>query len=497
MRLEDLLERQRDNHIEGIKHRNIFINYAELYQRSLTVSKMLNKIIPFKSLNIAIFYPNSINYVIAYFAIQFINKVVVPLDVHAKKPEIYAEILFCEIDLILTDSKNMDCLVELLKDYSHKIIVFNIDTNSYCIVNSFKSYINKTDNMQNGDENDVAVMLSTSGTTSIPKRVMLTHRNIISNVESKIVSLGLTQNDKVLISIPMFTASCNSTQLLTHIYLGSSIVIMDLFFPKEFFKIVAKEKITNYTCVPSILIMILEYPYAPKYDYTSLKYILFSGSTISKEVYLKLVQKFPEIQFVNCYGQTECTARVTQLLSPNILKKINSVGNCVPGVSLYIAGENGEKLPPFTNGEVMVKGPGVMKGYYKRPTETKKIIMNGWVKTGDIGYMDEEGFLYLLGRIRNMIISGGKKIFPEEIERTLLKCDDVKEAYVYAQKHKILGEIPVAKVVLKNCKGNTNLKLFCKKYLANYKITHEIKIVNYIPKNLNNKIIRYIHTDCG
>lgn len=160
--------------------------------------------------------------------------------------------------------------------------------------------IKKSDTLSpNLSDDDVAIMLHTSGTTSNPKRVMLTHSNLINNIESNISSLNLTKNDHVLISMPMYFGYCNTAQFLTHIYLGASIIILDtMFLPKQFFQTVEQEKITNFTGVPSMLLMMLDYRYAYKYDYTSLKYVCFGGGKMPENKLKLLIEKYQSIGFV-------------------------------------------------------------------------------------------------------------------------------------------------------------------------------------------------------
>ena len=320
---------------------------------------------------------------------------------------------------------------------------------------------------------------------------MLTHRNLISNIESNIQSLKLTEEDKCLIAMPMYFGYCNTAQFLTHLYLGASIVILDgMFFPKTFFFTVQNEQITNFTGVPSMLLTLLKYRYTSKYDISSLRYICFGGGKMPEEQLKKLIQLFSSVGFVQTYGQTEASPRITALLPKDALRKIGSVGTPIPNVRVKVVDEMGNCLPANTIGEVVVQGKNVMKGYFKQEKITKDTIVDGWLHTGDLGYLDKEGYLYLTGRKKNIIISGGINIYPEEIEEVLMRHPNVCDVCVFAEKHSMLGEVPVAQIVLYDNNADLDLRTFCIKRLAMYKVPVKFELVENLEKTYNGKIKR-------
>lgn len=249
MLISDLLLKQKDNKKIAIKSYGVEITYKEWFDKSIFLSNIINKYIQNDNENIGIFLPNSIEYAISYFGVAFSNKVIIPIGPQVKELELLSTLNYCEISLLITNSKLKDKLLDILKNYQYKLYIIDIDTYQTYEVNTCKPLIGKSNYLVNyKDENDVAIMLHTSGTTSNPKRVMLTHKNLISNIESNIQSLKLTPNDIVLIALPMYFGYCNTAQFLTHIYLGATIVIFgDMFFPNKFFKVVEEEKITNFT----------------------------------------------------------------------------------------------------------------------------------------------------------------------------------------------------------------------------------------------------------
>ncbi len=493
MYITELLSRQKANSKIAIKDNDNEIKYFEWYNNSFELSKKLLENISDKSLNLAIFLPNSIKYAVAYFAILFSNKIVVPIGTQAKSLEILSTTEYCEIDLIISSLQYRDFLFNTFKDYSFQVLVLFIENNSIEVFNKSKGFINKSGLPQVLEsKDDVAIMLHTSGTTSNPKRVMLTHNNLVNNIESNIKSLKLTSDDIVLISMPMYFGYCNTAQFLTHLYLAASMVILnEMFMPKLFFKTVQNERISNFTGVPSMLLMLLEYRYADTYDISSLRYICFGGGKMPIDKLKELINKFNSVGFVQTFGQTEASPRITALLPEDSLRKIGSVGLAIPNVKIKIVDKSGMEVNYNEIGEIVIKGKNVMRGYYKQESITKETIINEYLQTGDLGYIDSEGYLYLTGRKKNIIISGGINIYPEEIEEILLCHPNIQEAYVIAEEHKYLGEVPVAKIVLNKGSSDEGLREYCISKLADYKVPTRFEIVSKLDKTYNGKTKRY------
>lgn len=491
MHISEILKSKKNNDKIAIKYGETAISYSELYNKSQKYSKALNSANYEIGNNVAIFLPNSIQYALGYFSIAMSDKVIVPIPINAKEAEIRSTIKYCELRIIITNNGYLKVLKECIDGFEYKVCIFNLDTIDFETINVDKMMIDISDG--NCGES-VAVMLHTSGTTSNPKRVMLTHENLIENIKSNIASLELTSDERVLIALPMFFGYCNTAQFLTHLYLGATIVIMNTkFLPKKFFNLVDKEKITSFTAVPSMLLMLLVYKGGERHDISSLRYICFGGGNMPVEKLKELIIRFPSIGFIHTYGQTEAAPRVTALMPGDSLKKVGSVGRAIPNVEVRIVDEKDADVVNFQVGEIIVQGLNIMKGYYKRPEETDKVLYNGWLHTGDLAYYDDSGYIYLVGRKKNMIISGGVNVYPEEIEELLMCHPDIEEVCVYSEFHNILGEWPVANVVLK--KGSTlnteDIISYCSRLLASYKVPKNIYIVEELPKTPTGKVKRY------
>lgn len=487
MLIKDILDRQKNNVKVAMIQGNRHMTYVELNE---AVMKVQAKIDDFLCHHVAIFLPNSIEYVTAYFAITSSDKVIVPIPIQAKKDEIESTLQYCEIGLIITSTEYLKDLQSYMGN--QQVVILNIDTLELI------SSINKNSFLTNNQKacmDDTAIMLHTSGTTSDPKRVMLSHKNLIANIESNIQSLNFVETDVSLIGLPMFFGYCNTAQMLTHFYLGATIVILEnLFTPNKFFKLVEKHAVTNFTGVPSMLLMLLDFKRKEQYDISTLRFICFGGGHISKEKLVEVMQTFSTVDFIQTYGQTEAAPRVTCLLAKDATRKLGSIGKPIPHVSVRIVDEDGRDVAANEIGELIVKGPNVMRGYYKKEEVTKETIKNAWLHTGDYATFDEEGFIYLIGRKKNMIISGGINIYPEEIEELIMNFNQIKEVCVVSEKHEILGEVPIAKVVVKEENVNEfdaeRLHHYCYDNLAVYKVPTRIEVVETLPKTKTGKIKR-------
>ena len=488
VRLEELLSGWKDSNKFALKSNEKGITYSQWYEEAGKISKMLSEGEEEVSQNIGVFLPNSIEYAIAYFGILISRRTIIPVYIKSVQAELESIIQYCGINFIITDSENCDKVCAAIVKNNYKARVYCIDSGKTTVISGDIV----PPKAENGE--DVAIMLHTSGTTSSPKRVMLTHENLLANVRSNISSLQLNSEDKVLIWIPMMFGYCNTAQFLTHLYLGASMVIMnEIFMPKRFFEVVQNEKITNFTCVPTYLMIILNYRYYMKYDISSLRYICFGGGRMSEE-HLKVIQeRFSNVGFVQTYGQTEASPRITALLPQDSFRKLGSVGKPIPNIQVRIVDEKGNDVAVNQIGEIIVCGKNVMKGYYRREEITRETIVDGWLHTGDMAFMDEESYIYLAGRKKNMIISAGLNVYPEEIEEIISELENIKDVYVYGVPDDQLGEAVEAKVVLSDKTVDIqplDIKRYCIEKMAQYKVPRNIYIVDEIAKTYNGKIRR-------
>ena len=266
MRIEELLIRNKENKDIAIEYKDEAISFMDWNIWSKEVGDIISEATDCVG-NVAIYIPNSIFYAVAYFAILYEKGTIVPIFYGSTEFEIENTMRFCECDVILTISDEKNKILSALKNYEYSTTVIFVDLMSFVNVLGNYGIITKTNYFVNsGEAEDIAILLHTSGSIASPKRVMLTHTNIINNVIANIESLEMSKNDIGLIALPLVFGYCNTAQFLTHLYLGAKIVIMDgFFFPKTFCELVCSKKITNFTAVPTMLIMLLSYRYCRHY----------------------------------------------------------------------------------------------------------------------------------------------------------------------------------------------------------------------------------------
>lgn len=486
MKVSDLLRRQANNTNVVITCGKERITYSEMHNRAEELSKRLNLLKGGKYERVIVFLPNSIEYAISYFAILYSECVVVPLLTQSTNSEIVSLMNYCDAHIIITQSKYKFFLSALLNENKNRVQVIYLDT-----LEIVEYGVITQENEDDEILRDVVVLLHTSGTTSNPKRVMLTNKSLLANIQSNIKSLQINKDEVSLICLPMGFGYCNTAQFLTHIYMGARMVILDeVTHPMKLYETISKEKISNMTVVPTILGKMVNYVPVLEYDISSLKLVCYGGAPIRKEIIYELVNRFPNVSFVQTYGQTECSPRVTALLHKDALRKIGSVGKPIPGVKIKTVDEFGDEVGVNVCGEVMVSGKNLMKGYFRNEEATKNVLVGDWIRTGDIGYIDEEGYLYLKGRKKNIIISGGINIYPEEIEEVIMETGMVEECLVVPEGDSYLGEVPVAYINFKEGKEESLLKevkYHCVRSLSKYKVPQKFITVENIAKTYNGK----------
>lgn len=334
---------------------------------------------------------------------------------------------------------------------------------------------------------DLQAIMYTSGTTGRPKGVMLTYGNHWWSAVGSALNLGLHTNDRWLMSVPLFHMSGLSILMRSVIY-GITAVIHETFDPTAVNRAIAEEGVTIVSVVSTMLNQMVNQLGASVYP-DSLRCLLLGGGPAPKPLLEKCHRK--GIPVFQTYGLTETASQIATLSAEYMLRKSGSAGQPLFPSKLRIE-ENGREQPPGKAGEIVVKGPNVTPGYWRRERETATAIRDGWLYTGDIGYVDEEGFLYVLDRRSDLIISGGENVYPAEIEAVLMSHPAVREAGVSGIDDPDWGQVPVAFVVLNDGAGTNEKELqsLCRERLAGYKQPKRIYFVEALPRTGANKLLR-------
>jgi acyl-CoA synthetase (AMP-forming)/AMP-acid ligase II len=348
-------------------------------------------------------------------------------------------------------------------------------------------------------EDDPACILFTSGTTGIPKGATLTHRNMMSAMRGNVIELGILPENKFLHVAPLFHIAPLQI-LLAHLYRGCTCVLAPQFEPEAAIDLIRRERISNTFLVPRMVSAIFDNPRASANDLASLRTVAYGGAPTPAAVLQRLIDKWGPI-FVQVYGASEA-GLITVLPACDHLiedehsrrKFLGSCGRQIIDVRIKLVNESGKAAPAGEVGEILVRGEGVMQGYWQLPDETRQSINDGWFHTGDLGRMDKDGYLFHVDRKRYMIISGGENIYPAEVEQVIHLMPEVQEVAVIGLSDEKWGETVKAIVVLKEGQVLTESEIieFCKKHLASYKKPTSVDFIGELPRNAAGKILKGI-----
>ena len=340
-------------------------------------------------------------------------------------------------------------------------------------------------------DDDTAVIIFTSGSTGTKKGVMLTHRNLIANTDSIVTYLGLDETDRICVVLPFFY--CYGASLLhTHLRVGGSIVLDQKPFLGSVINDIDTYQCTGFAGVPSTFQILINKTRFLQQKLPSLKYFTQAGGQLPNKYIKILAEHFPEKKIFIMYGATEATARLSFLPPELVITKMGSIGKGIPGVTLAVLNTDMQPVKPTEIGEIVAKGDNIMKGYYKDPQGTEAVLRNGWLYTGDLATVDDEGFIYVVGRSKNIIKSGGYRISPLEIENEILSLEKFSGCVVFGIPDEIMGEAVVAVI-----QADTNADLqelrreitaHCNMRLPSWKVPKKIFFVDEFPLNSSNKM---------
>ena len=458
-------------------------NYSHFDAESAAIARDLVETHGIKSGDrVALWLKNCPEFVSAVYGVLRAGGVVVPINNFLKPSEVGYIIGDAEVDIVITDDELAGNLTELNESHpSLKII----KTSTF----SELSAKNKQSELALPDKNhsDLAVIIYTSGTTGKPKGAMLSHGNLLHNVESCQHELEAIDLDRMAILLPMFHSFMLTVGVFLPILVGGSIVLIrSLHPPKNILMEIIKHKATILPAIPQLFrtLATIELPPLP------LRLCISGAAPLPVEV-LKQFTERVGIPLIEGYGLSEASPVVS--LNPiRDIRKPGSIGRPVKNVEVSIQDEAGQTLPNQDIGELCVRGGNVMMGYWKRPEESATTLVDGWLRTGDIGYQDDDGYFFITDRKKDMLLVNGINVYPREIEELLYQCQGIKEAAVVGKTHPKRGEQPIAFISLDEGAEVTadSIKAFLKGRLADFKLPREIHICDLLPRNATGKILK-------
>jgi len=343
-------------------------------------------------------------------------------------------------------------------------------------------------------EKDECQLMYTSGTTGKPKGVLLTHENLLWNLFNTILGREEKEGETSLVIGPLYHTAALNNHFLTRVALAGTSVLVRHFDPEKVMEIVEKERVTVISGAPAAYHLMLSLPDG-RYDTRSITKCTTGASILPNETKERLTKLFPNLSGIyDVYGCTEATPSIAILKAKDSLKKKECVGPAVPFLEVRIVDDQDRDLPVGEVGELICRGPNVMKGYYKDEEATREALRGGWLHTGDLTRMDEEGFIYIVDRKKDMIVSGGENIYPREIEEILYSHPKIEDAAIVGVPDPLWGESVRAVVVLK--RGETMIEEevieYCKSHLASYKKPKSVWFVESLPRNPSGKVLKTV-----
>lgn len=340
---------------------------------------------------------------------------------------------------------------------------------------------------------DLAALMFTSGSTGRPRGVMVSHANIMANTESITRYLGLTEHDRMMAVLPFHY--CFGTSLLhTHLRVGASLVIGSNFmYPEAVLQRMIETECTGFAGVPSHFQILLRNSSLRKKEFPHLRHVQQAGGHLAPGYIPELQEALPRTQVFIMYGQTEGTSRLSYLPPDLLREKSGSIGKGIPGVTLRVLNESGGDVNPGEVGEVVAKGENVTEGYWRDPTESAISFRNGSLYTGDLGTIDQDGFIYIVGRAKDFLKCGGKRVSCRQLEERILEFDGLLEAAVIGMPDDILGEAVKAFVVSRAPSSDglaERVLQFCKEHLPPDLVPHDIVVLDTLPKNSAGKVLK-------
>jgi O-succinylbenzoate-CoA ligase len=469
--------------------------YQQFYNR---VGKLTNALLESgigKTDKVAILHKNCHYYLESYYGVMHSGAALVPLNHYLSVDDLVFILNDSESELLIIDDKFSKKVDDTIERLQKEIKIINTEKEYEKFLASRSSSLPTID----VEKDDIAQIYYTSGTTGRAKGVVLSHKNVYLHSKYTIKELSLKENDVWLHAAPLFhLADAWATWAISLV--GGTHVLNSDFDPKKIYKCIEKQKVTLTNLVPTMYYRLINHPEVNNYDYSSLRVLLSGGAPISPTLIQRIIETF-KCDYIQTYGMTETSPFLTMsILRDHLcslpyeeqLKYKATTGRRFIGVELKVVNEKGEEVKQNHKevGEIIVRGETITKGYWRLPQETKKVFKNGWLYTGDMAIIDEEGYVTIVDRKGDMIITGGENVYSIEVENVLYKHPLILEAAIIGIPDAEWGEIVTAVVVLNKGKEATEKEIieFCKKRIAAYKIPKSVKFLDSLPKLGSGKI---------
>lgn len=489
-----IINPQREAYVDS--QSGLRLSFQELNSRTNQLASSLLRLGVMRGDRVALALMNSIEFLEAYFAVAKIGGVVVPLNWRLVADELEFILKDSGSETLIFGEEFIEVITEL-HDRGDKTEIKNwIQVAEGGGDNEFSrdyaAFRNMGDAIEpevRAEEDDLLYIMYTSGTTGLPKGVVHSHNTSMWALVTFIASTDLRDGDRYLAALPLFHVG-SLIPVTLNIYWGVTSIVMREFDPVRAWELMQEEKITCSLLVPAMLNFMSQVPDVTQYDYSQLRWIQSGAAPLP----VNLIQIYADwhIEVLQIYGLTEVCGPACVINGENALKKIGSTGRPFFHTEGRVVDENGNDCASGEQGEVWIKGKHIMLEYWNRPDATAETITeDGWLRTGDVAALDDDGFIYIQDRIKDMIISGGENVYPAEIENVILSHDGVSEVAVIGQPSNKWGESPFAIVVrIDDTITEKDILNHCDGKLARFKLPQGAAFIDFIPRNANGKVLK-------
>ena len=482
------------------------LTYGQLWQMVRRLGNVLRELGVGPGDRVGALQTNSDQYIAAYYAAAAVGAVFVPLNYRAKPPELEYMIETAGIRVLLVGDRYVPIVSDLRPQLASVRAFVTLDARraGMLALDDLMGAAGDDFDETPIDDDDTTILMYTSGTTSRPKGVMLSHNDFTAYVCGTVELADGTPRGTALLSAPLYHIA-GATNIMTSLFAGRKLVVLPQFEPTAWLEAVAREQVTHAFVVPTMMKQLIDHASFERYDLSSLQNLSYGGAAMPFPVIRRAIERFPKtVGFVNAFGQTETTSTLT-VLGPDDhrldgppeavernLKRLLSIGRPLPDVEVKVVDDDGNPLPAGAVGELWVLTPRTMKGYAGSDGGVTTPAQDGWLPTRDMGWIDDDGYIFLAGRKDDMIIRGGENISPAEVEAVLYSHTAVEEVAVIGLPDDEWGQRVAAVVVARpgTGVGEAELSEFCRQRLASFKKPEEFHFLDALPKNQMGKILK-------
>lgn len=492
---------------DAIIFENSRINYRVLKDRVARLAGALSDLGLREGDRVATLLVNRPEMVETAFATSELGAVFVPLNFRARAEELTFMIGDANPSILVVEDRYYSLVEEILPNIEGvSIIGVGSPHAGWPSYAALLSHPPKPEADLSDMNDDLAVLMFTAGTTGTPKAVMLTHESFASYILANVEPVDPEITESNLLTVPLYHIA-GLQAVIAGIYAGRTLIVQRQFEPQEWMTLIQEFRVQRAMMVPTMLKQIMEQPNFSSFDLSSLEIITYGAAPMPLEIIRRAIEEFPGCRFINAFGQTETASTITMLAPEDHeipvglprseqeirLRRLTSIGKPLPDVEVRIVDEFGSDVAPEQIGELVARGPRLMKGYWNQAEATQAVIRSGWLYTGDLGYSDADGYIYLAGRAKDTIKRGGEMISPEEVENVLRSHVAIDDAAVIGIPDAEWGETVRAIVTIRSDHTQPDpgeLIEYCRERLASFKKPGSVIFVDELPRNSLGKVLK-------